>query len=148
VTTPERLRRRQRIEGTVVALLGLFTIYLGYTNERTDAAQTECISRNFADFNATLSLRSDLAEKESNIARRESYVTKKVLLIFAKAAGVLRDDPTKELPPKQGAALQVALVERLLDYEEVIEQLREERQQIRSEREKNPIPPFPEGRCD
>lgn len=133
MTTPERLRRRQIIEGVLLILIGFAMLgQTWYFNEQ-DREQRDCLGDNFAELTVTLTARADLAE-------RESAATKRLWLINAEAAGLLKDDPTRPLTPQEQARLQAKLVDALLDYEKVINSVE------RSRRE-HPVPPYPVGEC-
>jgi uncharacterized membrane protein YccC len=133
VTTPERFRRRQQVEGVFVVLLGVFTVGLAVHTEREDTAQQTCITSNLSDFRDALDYRASLGE-------RESEKTKTVLMVYAKAAGILREDPNAELSERQQAAIRVDLVHALLDYRAAM-------REIARERKATPVPPFPTGEC-
>lgn len=123
MTTPERLRRRQRREGFAVIVIGLGLIFQQwyFGNRADDAAQAnaatnECIARQFSKLSAVLSARSDLAQRESNA----------VADVLVTAANATNGD-------------QVAAALRRYDRE---------RRAIAKARKDNPLPKFPTGRCD
>jgi hypothetical protein len=134
VTTPEKHRRAQLVIGGAVLVLGLFTTSQAILSSQADNAQQDCFERNFREFARVLDARAD-------IQARESVLIARIWQVYTEAAGVLQDDPTKELPPKEEARLQTRLVEALLDYDRGIEA-------IQQDREENPIPPYPVGTCD
>jgi multidrug resistance efflux pump len=70
VTSPERLRRRQRIEGSLLLALGIFTILVSIYFRGQDAAQRECINTYIAANSDTSAVRSKLVERESQATRR------------------------------------------------------------------------------
>lgn len=70
MTTPERLRRRQRIEGTILLILGVFTILVSIYFRGQDAAQRECINSYISASSETSAIRSKLVEQESRATRR------------------------------------------------------------------------------
>lgn len=134
MTTPERLRRRQRIEAACLIVLGIgMVVQTAYFNHQQDA-QRACFESKFSEFTRTAKLRSGLAEDES-------AVTRGVLQVYAKAAGIVKDDPTKPLPPADREQLQRDAVKALLEYDTVTREVDQQRQD-------NPVPPYPEGRCD
>jgi hypothetical protein len=133
MTTPERLRRRQLIESAMLIVVGILMIIQSYYFHHEDREQRECLSDNFVALSEALDIRSELVS-------RETAATKRIWLTYAEAAGVVKDDPTQELPPKEKARLQRKLVAALLDYERVIED-------IERERRENPLPPYPVGVC-
>jgi hypothetical protein len=133
VTTPERLRRRQRIEGALLILVGLAMILQGYYFGIQDRDQRECLARNFQELSTALNVRSDLVARETDATRR-------IWSTYTRAAGYLEDNPTGELPPKKRAKLQTELVAALLNYQSEIKD-------ITRERKENPVPPYPAGEC-
>lgn len=70
VTTPEKFRRRQRIEGTLLVLLGVFTILVSLYFRGQDAQQDKCFSRIVTAQNDVSAIRSKLNEQESHATRR------------------------------------------------------------------------------
>lgn len=134
MTTPEKFRRRQLVEGLVLILLAVFTVVQSVAFSFEDSDQRECFEEKFSELSYALEARAKLAE-------RESTATRDVLLVYAEAAGILRDDPTKELTPQQQKDLQVELVKTLLRYQDEIVE-------VAREREQNPVPPYPVGVCE
>lgn len=134
MTTPERLRRRQRRETAAVLFVMLLTLGNIAYNNREEAKQRDCIVENFRDLSQALEIRADLA-------KRETTVSKNLWLIYAEAAGLIKDDPTKPVPPKAAERLQRELVAGLITYKATIEQ-------VEVERTANPVPPYPVGTCD
>jgi len=134
MTTPERLKRRQLIEGAVLILLAVFTVLQGIYFNLEDRSQRACFEEKFTELSKVSKLRSELAE-------RETAATSNVLRVYAKAAGLVKDDPTQELKPKDEARLQRELVAALLSYQDEITA-------IENSREKNPVPPYPIGVCE
>lgn len=133
MTTPERLRRRQRTEGRFLILIGLAMVAQAWYFHSVDRGQSECVERNFSELSHSLDARSALTA-------RETEQNKALWLIYANAAGLLKDDPTAELPPKKQTQLQRRLVGQLLEY-------RREITAIERERSEHPLPPYPAGEC-
>lgn len=136
MTTPERLKKRQRIIEFTTGMY-FFAVSIGvgvfvWDGEQKDAkreaaaaeqrqataAVVECITDNFTDLAAALEARGKLTQRESDAVR-------KVLRTAAEVNG--------------GSD---AAVTRALD-EYLIEQAK-----ISDARERNPLPPFPSGECD
>lgn len=134
MTTPERLRRRQRIEGAVLVLLAIFTVLQSIYFNIEDRDQRECFERKFTASSMVSGLRADLAS-------RETAATQNVLSVYADAVGARGGDVGKPLPPARLRELQVRMFEALMEFEQ-------ETDQIQRERRDNPIPPYPVGTCD
>ena len=79
MTTPERLRRRQRIEGTALILLGVFTILMSLYFRGEDARQRTCLTDQFHQLSETLTTRGELVS-------RDSRSTTRVILDVARAS--------------------------------------------------------------
>ena len=148
MTTPERLKRRQIREGLVLILLAIFTVVQAVYFNLEDRQQSECVRDNFSEFARVTGFRADIGMQDSELQRRETAVSKKIWLTFAEAAGVIKDDPSKPLPPDEQARLNGELVKNLLEYKETISEIEEEREQLQRERRRNPVPPFPVGECN
>lgn len=122
MTTPERFRRRQLIEGAVLIVLAIFTVLqtISFNLEARD--QQKCLEQSFSDLNQALETRAALGS-------RESAANRGVLDAFAAAAANPAQYDRKKL------------INTLLDYKKTMEQVSKERKQ-------NPFPPYPAGKCD
>jgi hypothetical protein len=78
MTTPERFRRRQRIEGTILLVLGVFTILIAFYFNNEDARQRDCLTRNIHEL-------SDAVQQRGDLAARDSRTTTRVVLDVARA---------------------------------------------------------------
>jgi len=145
MTTPERLKRRQMIEGTVLILLAIFTVMQAvFFNVKADHSdqesrlradeQRQCLAIKFRELSDTLKKRGALQVRESNAQRR-------IWAVYSHAAGLVKDDPTKPLKPADQHRLQRQLVAALLGYQEEIKA-------IQKSRRENPVPPYPLGTCE
>jgi hypothetical protein len=133
MTTPERLKRRQLIEGAMLIVIGLAMLWQSWYFAGQADEQRQCLVDNFQELSVALDARGDLAE-------RESAQNKALWSIYAEAAGLVRDDPTEELPPREQAKLQRRLVAQLLEYDRVMDD-------IADQRRSTPLPPYPAGQC-
>jgi hypothetical protein len=134
MTTPERLKRRQYLLGFLVMVMGLALIAQAVYFNHEDQRQKACLITQIHGLTTSMEARAALTERESAANRR-------IWSIYAKAAGYLKDDPTKPLPKDVQDRLNTALVASLLDYQAVMDD-------IESSRKTHPIPPYPQGRCD
>lgn len=134
MTTPENFKRRQLMEGAVLILLAIFTVVQSVYFTQQAGNQQDCIQRKFSELSVALDARSSLSNQETN-------QNKQLWLIYAHAAGLLKSGHTDKLKPKDQKALQAQLVDQLLEYKRVITK-------IEREREKHPVPPYPEGACN
>lgn len=66
MTTPERFRRRQRIEALAVVIVGLFSVWSGWHFDQQQKDQQDCIERKFSEFTTTLKLRGNLTTQQLN----------------------------------------------------------------------------------
>lgn len=70
MTTPERLRRRQLIEGVLLISIGFAMLWqTWYFNEQNDEQQ-QCFVNNFQALSEALDSRSELTAREAEAARR------------------------------------------------------------------------------
>ena len=122
--------RRSMVQGLILLLLicGLGA-YVTIEEQRTQ----RCFAAQFQRLSETYGYRSGLIE-------RETAQNKAIWDIFAEAAGLLRDDPTRPLPQAAQDRLNRELVSQLLRYKREITKIEEERK-------KAPPPAFPEGTC-
>jgi len=70
VTTPERFRRRQRIEGAVVAILGILLLVQAWYFQDQDKEQRDCIRDQVQSVVNTLTERGELSQRESDNTSR------------------------------------------------------------------------------
>lgn len=134
MTTPERLRRRQRIEAFFLILVGVLMLGQTWYFNTQDSSQRECISDKFRELSIALDVRSESNEKETR-AEKEIWLT------YAEAAGALKNKPPQtELPEEQQNRLNKQLIDALLNYQSVVDE-------IQKDRKKNPLPPYPIGVC-
>lgn len=129
-----RDRRFVRIVGFGLIVLAIVTALQALAINRTANEQRACLSDNFRSLTETLTKRAELSTQETEASKR-------VWLVYAEAAGLLRDDPTEPLPPDDAERLQRELVDSLIDYEATINA-------VARERRDNPVPPYPEGECE
>jgi hypothetical protein len=78
MTTPERFRRRQRIEGTALVILGVFTILMSLYFRAQDIEQRQCLADQFHEF-------SEVQTKRSAFVDKDSRSTSQVILTVARA---------------------------------------------------------------
>lgn len=133
MTTPENLKRRQLVEGALLIAVGLAMLWQGWYFAGEGREQRECLADNFQELSVALDARANLAD-------RETAQNQALWGIYAEAAGLVRDDPTAELKPEDQAKLQRELVAQLLEYQDVMAGIREERRET-------PLPPYPAGVC-
>lgn len=123
MTTAERLRRRQRIETTLVILMGLLVVVLTIHDSRERDQDRErfesCLIEQFT------------ASSEAQVARGE---------IAAKQSEAISD-------VINGVATALAAND-LETIETVLSQYQVDQDAIDAERKANPFKPFPSGKCE
>lgn len=129
MTTPERLRRRQRREEILLILLGIAVGIVSVYFHGQDVKQRRCIAENTSQLNTVLSKRGELAEQESTANKAESAATRK--LIIDAFASESREEALAAFAKAQERWAAV-------DHD---------RDRIARQRDENPIPDFPEGIC-
>lgn len=134
MTTPERLKRRQTILASLVIVMGLTLILQSLYFRDQDVKQRDCLS-------TTMEQLTDSLEARSVGIENETRATHRIWKVYTQAAKDLRRTGAKQLPQSQKDRLQGRLIEALLHYDAVVNR-------VQQEREKNPIPPYPEGTCD
>lgn len=129
MTTPERLRRRQRREEILLIVLGILVGLTAIYFHGEDVKQRECIAENTAALNTVLTKRGELAEQESAANQAESSTTRK-LIIDAFASDSRQEAFAAFKKAQDGWA-----------------EIDKDRKRIARQRDANPIPDFPEGTC-
>lgn len=144
MTTPERLRRRQRIEGAFIVVIGVLLVVSTLWFRHQDDEQRACIGENFADMSAALEARGLLAERETDLNRREAraqFAESKANRVFYRDAFA----STTEADIFEAYGDYRARLERI---DRTRAEIKAERQAVNKERKDNPIPAFPRGACD
>lgn len=80
MTTPERLRRRQRMEGAILVIVAVLMVAQAFYFNLQDKAQRDCLQRNLRDFSTALRVRADLSEDDSQAKTN-------VIMAVARASG-------------------------------------------------------------
>lgn len=70
MTTPERLRRRQRIEGSLLVVIGILMLLQSAYFTGQDRQQQECLQKNFVALSEALDVRSELTRRETAAAEK------------------------------------------------------------------------------
>jgi hypothetical protein len=147
VTTPERLRRRQRIEGFVLMLLGVGMLFQQWYFGHQNANTLECIAHNFALSAQAQTARVRLQGQDTALSQHETAASRRNWLIYAHAAGILKKSGMDDLNPHQQKVLQDKFIDSLLDYKRITKHVQEQRDRITAARAKHPVPAFPNGTC-
>lgn len=130
MTTPERFRRRQRIEAALLVLMAIGFIlqnrYFNHLNEQSRA----CLADNFSALATNLTARSEIASAEARTTRAESRANRQFY----------RDAFASES--------EAEVFDAYAAYRIRIEKIDQRRDRIAQERADNPIPAFPAGSCD
>lgn len=137
MTTPERLKRRQLIEGAALIAIGVLMILQSWYFNAVDRDQRKCLADNFQDLSVALDVRADITD-------RETSQNKALWGLYAEAAGIIKESgkPVGEaLTERQKAQLNERLVDQLLEYQR-------EMDDIERDRRRNPLPPYPVGACE
>lgn len=144
MTTPERLRRRQRREEVLLIGLGILVGIVSIYFHGQDVKQRDCIASNFGELTSSLNTRGEIAAREARAAQLEAKATRlesKANNAFYKAAFSSTD--TAEVFDAYGAyrvtIAQVNAMRIKVDHR---------RNAIAEDRADNPIPDFPRGTCD
>jgi hypothetical protein len=162
MTTPERQRKRQIrifwiqvLEGLLILAIGIAMLIQSSIYNDRDEKQNDAIAGNVQQLADTqddiIEVQECLAQVVSTITgvnrvrsglvEDESKATRRVLLVFAEAAGLVREDPTQPLTPEDQDRLNVKLVKALLAYKRVTATVERERQA-------NPVPDLDVDVCN
>lgn len=138
---------RLRLIATVMFALAIFSVGQAVYFSAQDNQQQDCFAGKIDDIVDNLQTRSKLATKDSALTAESQALDRGLWLIYADAAGLLKDDPTSELSPEEQEKLQIALVEGLVNYQEKTQDIAAQREQLAEQRASTPIPDFPTGEC-
>jgi hypothetical protein len=130
MTTPERLRRRQRIEGAFLIFIGLGLIVSTLWFRHQDAVQRSCLFNVIAKQNDVLSTRGEIAMRDSKANAQESAATRALIVTVFSGGG--KDSALEAFAQAQSQWTKVDA----------------KRDAIEKARANNPYPDFPEGRCE
>ncbi len=151
MTTPERLRRRQLLELRALIILGVLLLILGVTQIVTtryfrdqDDAQRACIADKFSALASALTVRGELSKRDGRASRVEGRASR--------WESMANQDLYDDIVTGGDAA---AFAHAYARYSRRIGVVNDERARaasirarVRTLRDENPIPAFPEGTCD
>ena len=129
MTTPERLRRRQRLESAGIAILCVFLVGSTLYSAREDQQQNECLTDQVTKLTDSLTFRTGLTQQDSALNQSADRIQDEVILRVSEAT----------TQAEANAAFETFRQSRTM--------IESERQRIQEERENNPVPPFPTGSC-
>lgn len=161
MTTPERIRHRQRLLGFFIAAMGVAMLAQTWYFNHQDSQQSDCLASNFATLTRVLGIRSATTPRDTLLKKRataasgyESAASGDIWRVYLKPAEYLNNHPGGELPPKRGLRIQQELVDAILHYGKVSARVEERRTRLIKKnaeldalRQSTPVPPFPEGTC-
>jgi hypothetical protein len=130
MTTPEKFRRRQRIEGTIVIALAIASIAYGVVDSREEQARDACMVKSFEQANDVQNLRASLAEQTSEVQEAIDNNQNRVIQTVSSA------NNRKEV------------ARAFAEFNAEVERLDDERAELLRERKNTDIPPFPTGKCE
>lgn len=162
MTEPTETKRKQPVVGAVLLAMGLAMVGQAVYFNRQDAEQSDCLVQSFSEFADNLTLRSTFTERDTLLKKRSlqaSFYSDKasdrIWRTYGEAAGYLREDPTAEIPPEEALRLQKQLIDDIIHYGVVSERVAERRarlvkknEELQQQRAQNPVPEFPDGKCD
>lgn len=129
MTTPEKLRRRQRVEGAFLVFLALFTLGYGVWDSKQNERQDQCMADQFRQASEAQAVRAELAEEQT-------------------ALGLKVDDNQDRLVRELAASQsrEESLLA-LTKFQRTNARLNEDEAALLEKRKNTPIPEFPEGTC-
>lgn len=130
----DRLRRQQTLIGALVLVLAAFTVVQTFYFQHRADSQQSCVERKFSEFSHVSKIRARLGEQETGATRH-------VLMVYARAAGLVKDKKNQQLTPAQQKKFTAELVRALVSYAHTTADIQRERQ-------RHPVPPYPAGACD
>lgn len=155
MTTAEKFRRRQRIEGALVVLIALAMLvqiwYYHQKQSESDRAmtmQTKCLREKFSELNESLGRRSKVNADEFELNQRDTAESRRLWLIYAEAAQLIKaKGGEKNVTQAEVHRLNQKFIRSLLIYKVHTKQIQEQRRENRLALKKNPLPPYPQGIC-
>lgn len=129
MTTPEKLRRRQRVEGAFLVFLALFTLGYGVWDSKQNERQDQCMADQFRQASEAQTVRAELAEEQT-------------------ALGLKVDDNQDRLVRELAASQsrEESLLA-LTKFQRTNSRLNSQEATLLEKRKNTPIPEFPEGTC-
>ena len=122
MTTPERLRARQRIQTALVLVTIVLSAGSVIVLDRRNADQDRCVAQQITDLTQALNARSELTQ-------RQTEASSDVIDSFARAAA------------EGGESDTASIIKALENYTKV-------KSDVAALRKNTPFPPFPSGKCD
>lgn len=146
MTTPERFRRRQLIEGFVLIMLAIFIAVQSVAFSLEDRDQSKCLRESFADLNQALVGRTQLATEANRLKDQNAQLTADqfdwLLNLFVTSAS--NQNPTEQ----ERAELRERFLRETKEFQNQRAKLKQEIAEVTEEQTNHPLPPYPAGKCD
>lgn len=157
MTTPEKFRRRQRFEGIVLVLLGVFTVGYVLYDSHEAGIRDQCIADSFHDFSTSLTVRSSLTVRTDQLKIRAERLQDQADVLqdekITNTAHLIKQVFAAATPQESLAAYfryqhelnRIQQDSRALDHRQ--DRLEHRAARVTAKRVKTVIPPFPTGKC-
>lgn len=144
MTTPERFRRRQRIEGVFLIILAIVSVAYGVWDSERAQARDECMADNFRASGYTLERRAELTEKATQISLRVDALQAHT---NSNQDKLIADAMSAEDKAEAIAAF-VVFQRRVEQLDQRRIRLDERQSKLLRQRQRTDLPPFPSGTCE
>lgn len=145
MTTPERFRRRQRIEGAILIVLALFTVSYGVWDSGEARGRDKCMVRSFQQSSDVLDARSELGELTTELSLEVDALQSKQIALQKRViqeVAVARQRSSED-------------IDRVFaNYDEAVNKisgeaarLRALRKDVLATRKGMALPAYPDGKC-
>lgn len=146
MTTPERFRRRQLVEGLVLILLAIFTAVQAVAFNVEDRDQQKCLEQSFSDLNQALASRSQLATESNQLKDQNAQLTADqfdwLLNLFVTSAS------NQNATEQERAELRERFLRETKEFQEQRAELKKRIAEVTKQQANHPLPPYPAGKCD
>jgi len=146
MTTPERFRRRQLIEGSVLIMLAVFIALQSVAFNLQSRDQQKCLEQSFSELNRALVSRSTLATESNRLKDQNAQLTADqfdwLLALFVTSAS--NPHPTE----KERAELRERFLRETKAFQDQRADLKKQIAVVTEEQADHPLPPYPAGKCD
>lgn len=130
MTTPEKFRRRQRVEGALLLALAFTTIIYGVWDSGQSRDRDRCMAESFRSAGHYQVVRAELAEESTNLRLRVDDLQSRVFTSFER--GTTADEFYTVLE----------------DFQDKYSELEAEQRALLKERKRANPPEFPDGKCE
>lgn len=145
MTTSERIRRRQWVQGIVILLLAIFTALQAVAFNLESRDQQKCLEQSFSDLNQALSVRTQLVTESNRLREQNNRLTQDqfdwLLSILVTSAS------NQKATEEERAELRERFLREVKEFQQRRVEVERRFAEVVKEQAGSPLPAYPKGKC-